>query len=164
MKLFNILIAASVLLFASASLATTVAATNIRTARGYTYAMCDTQVTAGPHTCEVGSGGSEIYAKVDRFDSMTFTFRQSSDHVSNSCDIYGTDASSDIVNEADLYGEITSDTGFMFGPLNSTSLTDQQQVVTISGIGLHYVAVVCTRGAGNLFVEMSATTSGMPRQ
>tara|TARA_R110002020_G_scaffold37165_7_gene112282 strand:+ start:708 stop:1181 length:474 start_codon:yes stop_codon:yes gene_type:complete len=157
MKLFNILVAALVLLFASASLAATNQATNVRTARGYTYLMCDEETNAGTAVCENTTG--EIYAIVDRFDTLTFTYLDTGS--GNSCDIYGTDQSSDVAGSSDLDAE-----NFEYGPLNSVSLSDTQESITLYDISFHYIWVTCNGGGSSpvMSVRMSVATSGRERQ
>ncbi len=152
MKNLNILVVILSFLFAGSAYGTTEQATNVRNARGYTYKMCDDETTVSAVVCQ-NSAGNEIFAIVDRFDTLTFTFHDTGSG-DNSCDIFTADQNANVTGSSNLDAE-----AFEFGPVNSTSLSSTQQVITLSEIDFFYVWVTCA-GAGTsplMTVEMQAS-------
>ena len=100
---------------------------------GVMYKMCDAQTAAAVCTKD----GDQIVLNAAGFSSLTFYGMQSTD-VAYSCDIYSRDQSHDTAVEAN---------GFK---INVTSLSETQEVITLSG-PFSRVWIKCTSltGGGN---------------
>lgn len=149
MKRFNILLVLFAFLIAGVAKAVPEQAPKERNGRGYTFTMCSAEDATGTAVCEGSTG--EIYAIVENYDTLTFTYLDTGS--GNSCDIYVADQNSDLPGSGNIDAA-----AFLFGPVNTVSLSDSQEVITLSNVSFYYVVVLCNGGGTSpgMTVEMNA--------
>ena len=121
-----------------------------RTRSGSSFVMCDAQTVAGICDSNGQNTGSDEYARVDGFDTITFFLTETG--TGSSCDIYATSKNDDIPGIANL------DTGTASNKINSVALTLTQDKISFTG-SFYYAWVHCTSVGSTTTVIMQGRES-----
>jgi hypothetical protein len=111
-------------------------ATKTRTANGYSHVMCDSE--DGTAVCDATAGdGTDIYAIVDAYDSVTFTLVDAGDSTSV-CSIFAGTTADSALESAEPITDYGGD------KINSVDLSNTQEKIEFYNINYKYIWVSCS--------------------